>query len=157
MIRTFCIMNKMTFTAFHYLNLSIRCEELMSQRHPFSTVSWFRRFASRDKISHYFDRFICQRLYYDAEIAWMISRNQPSPWHFFLDRFMMVVRKNVLEYIITLVVVKNKVGWYYYYDFSIECWNCDIYFFHFIICYEKNQLSCIWTMNPKLVCMRYIF
>jgi hypothetical protein len=28
-----------------------------------------RRFASRDKISHYFDRFICQRLYYDAEIA----------------------------------------------------------------------------------------
>jgi hypothetical protein len=23
----------------------------------------------RDKISHYFDRFICQRLYYDAEIA----------------------------------------------------------------------------------------
>jgi hypothetical protein len=47
----------------------------MSQRHPFSTVSCFRRFASRDKISHYFDRFICQRLYYDAEIAWMISRN----------------------------------------------------------------------------------
>jgi hypothetical protein len=28
---------------------------------------------------------------------------------FFLDRFMMVVRKNVLEYIITFVVVKNKV------------------------------------------------
>ena len=28
MIRTFCIMNKMTFTAFHYLNLSIRWEEL---------------------------------------------------------------------------------------------------------------------------------
>jgi hypothetical protein len=28
MIRTFCIMKKMTFTAFHYLNLSIRCEEL---------------------------------------------------------------------------------------------------------------------------------
>jgi hypothetical protein len=47
----------------------------MSQRHPFSTVSCFRRFASRDKISHCFDRFICQRLYYDAEIAWMISRN----------------------------------------------------------------------------------
>jgi hypothetical protein len=42
---------------------------VMSQRHPFSTVSCFRRFASRDKISHYFDRFICQRLYYDAEIA----------------------------------------------------------------------------------------
>ena len=38
----------------------------MSQRHPFSTVSCFRRFDSRDKISHYFDRFICQRLYYDA-------------------------------------------------------------------------------------------
>jgi hypothetical protein len=30
----------------------------MSQRHPFSTVSCFRRFVSRDKISHYFDRFI---------------------------------------------------------------------------------------------------
>jgi hypothetical protein len=28
MIRMFCIMKKMTFTAFHYLNLSIRCEEL---------------------------------------------------------------------------------------------------------------------------------
>ena len=28
MIRTFCIMKKITFTAFHYLNLSIRCEEL---------------------------------------------------------------------------------------------------------------------------------
>ena len=27
----------------------------------------------------------------------------------FFYRFMMVVRKNVLEYIITLVVVKNKV------------------------------------------------
>ena len=27
----------------------------MSQRHPFSTVSCFRRFVSRDKISHYFD------------------------------------------------------------------------------------------------------
>ena len=47
----------------------------MSQSHPFSTVSRFRRFVSRDKISHYFDRFIYQRLYYDAEIAWMISRN----------------------------------------------------------------------------------
>ena len=32
-------------------------------------VTHFRRFVSRDKISHYFDRFICQRLYYDAEIA----------------------------------------------------------------------------------------
>jgi hypothetical protein len=40
----------------------------MSQRHPFSTVSCFRRFVSRDKFSHYFDRLICQRLYYDAEI-----------------------------------------------------------------------------------------
>jgi hypothetical protein len=28
MIRTFCIMKKMTFSAFHYLNLLIRCEEL---------------------------------------------------------------------------------------------------------------------------------
>ena len=28
MIRTFCIMKKMTFTTFHYLNLSIRSEEL---------------------------------------------------------------------------------------------------------------------------------
>jgi hypothetical protein len=28
MIRMFCIMKKMTFIAFHYLNLSIRCEEL---------------------------------------------------------------------------------------------------------------------------------
>ena len=41
----------------------------MSQRHPFSMVSCFRRFVSRDQISHYFDRLICQRLYYDAEIA----------------------------------------------------------------------------------------
>jgi hypothetical protein len=41
---------------------------VMSQRHPFSTVSCFRRFVSRDKISHYCDRFICQRLYYDAEM-----------------------------------------------------------------------------------------
>ena len=45
----------------------------MSQRHPFSMVSCFRRFVSRDKVSHYFDRFICQKLYYDAEIAWMIT------------------------------------------------------------------------------------
>jgi hypothetical protein len=43
----------------------------MSQRHPFSTVSYFRRIVSRDKISHYFDRFICQRLYYDAENTMM--------------------------------------------------------------------------------------
>ena len=28
MIRTFCIMKKMAFSAFHYLNLSIRYEEL---------------------------------------------------------------------------------------------------------------------------------
>ena len=28
MIRTFCIMKKMTFSAFHYLNLLIRCEKL---------------------------------------------------------------------------------------------------------------------------------
>jgi hypothetical protein len=34
---------------------------LMSQRHPFSMVSCFRRFVSRDQISHYFDRLICQR------------------------------------------------------------------------------------------------
>ena len=27
-MRTFCIMKKMTFSAFHYLTLSIRCEEL---------------------------------------------------------------------------------------------------------------------------------
>jgi hypothetical protein len=47
--------------------------QVMSQRHSFSTVSCFRRFVSRDKISHYFDRFICQRLYYDAEIAWIIE------------------------------------------------------------------------------------
>jgi hypothetical protein len=40
----------------------------MSQRDLFSTVSCFRWFVSRDKISHYFDRFICQRLYYDAEM-----------------------------------------------------------------------------------------
>ena len=35
--------------------------------------------------------------------------SQPAPWHFFFYRFVMVVRKNVLEYIIALVVVKNKV------------------------------------------------
>ena len=46
----------------------------MSQRHPFSTVSCFRRFVSRDKISHYFDRFICQRLYYDAD-WWKLDVN----------------------------------------------------------------------------------
>jgi hypothetical protein len=34
--------------------------------------------------------------------------SQPAPWHFF-DRFVMVARKNVLEYIIALVVAKNKV------------------------------------------------
>ena len=28
MIRTFCILKKMTFSAFHYLTLSARCEEL---------------------------------------------------------------------------------------------------------------------------------
>ena len=28
MIRTFCMMKKMTFSAFYYLILSIRCEEL---------------------------------------------------------------------------------------------------------------------------------
>ena len=28
MIRTFCILKKMTFSAFHYLSLSVRCEEL---------------------------------------------------------------------------------------------------------------------------------
>jgi hypothetical protein len=28
MIRTFCILKKMTFSAFHYLTLSVRCEEL---------------------------------------------------------------------------------------------------------------------------------
>ena len=42
---------------------------IISQRHPFSTVACCWRFASRDKISHYFDRLICHRLYYDAEIT----------------------------------------------------------------------------------------
>ena len=28
MVRTFCILKKMTFSAFHYLTLSVRCEEL---------------------------------------------------------------------------------------------------------------------------------
>ena len=28
MIRMFCILKKMTFSAFHYLTLSVRCEEL---------------------------------------------------------------------------------------------------------------------------------
>ena len=28
MIRTFCILKKMTFSVFHYLTLSVRCEEL---------------------------------------------------------------------------------------------------------------------------------
>jgi hypothetical protein len=37
------------------------------------------------------------------------KRRQPAPWHFFFHRYVMVVRKNVLEYIIALVVVKNKV------------------------------------------------
>ena len=37
------------------------------------------------------------------------SSLNPHLGNFFLDRFMMVVRKNVLEYIITLVAVKNKV------------------------------------------------
>jgi hypothetical protein len=35
---------------------------VMSQRHPFPTVSCFRRFVSRDKICHYLDRFICQTM-----------------------------------------------------------------------------------------------
>ena len=35
--------------------------------------------------------------------------SHPAPWHFFY-RFVMVVRTNVLEYIIAFVVVKNKVG-----------------------------------------------
>ena len=43
------------------------------------------------------------------QIFYVIKFSQPAPWHFFFYRFMMVVRKNVLEYIITLVVVKNKV------------------------------------------------
>jgi hypothetical protein len=70
---------KLTFSAFHYLT----CERIvMSQRQIFSTVSCFRRFVSHDKISHYFDRFICQKLYYDAEIAWMISKNLIWKCHF---------------------------------------------------------------------------
>jgi hypothetical protein len=40
---------------------------VMSQRHPFSTVSCFRRFVSHDKISHYFDRLICQRGPYSSQ------------------------------------------------------------------------------------------
>jgi len=28
MIRTLCILKKMTFSAFHYLTLSVRCEKL---------------------------------------------------------------------------------------------------------------------------------
>jgi hypothetical protein len=60
---------------FVFLMICIRI--VMSQLHPFSTVSCFRRFVSRDKISHYFDRLICQRLYYDAEIAWALIA--PSP------------------------------------------------------------------------------
>ena len=35
------------------------------------------------------------------QIFYVIKFSQPAPWHFFLYRFMMVVRKNVLEYIIT--------------------------------------------------------
>ena len=48
-----------------------------------------------------------QMLYFT--LSRTIKFSQPAPWHFFSYRFMMVVRKNVLEYIITLVVVKNKV------------------------------------------------
>jgi hypothetical protein len=35
--------------------------------------------------------------------------SQPTPWHFLLYRLVMVVRTNVLEYIIALFVAKNKV------------------------------------------------
>jgi hypothetical protein len=31
MIRTFCVLKKMAFSAFHYLTLSVRCEELDAQ------------------------------------------------------------------------------------------------------------------------------
>jgi hypothetical protein len=61
--------DKPTQQFFSYIMARTGERIVMSKRHPFSTVSCFRRFVSRDKITHYFDRFICQRLYYDAEFA----------------------------------------------------------------------------------------
>ena len=58
-------------------------------------------------ISHYQNSSNIQTAKPNA-LFYVIKFSQPTPWYFF-SRFMMVVRKNVLEYIITLVVVKNKV------------------------------------------------
>jgi hypothetical protein len=73
-INPHCILSQIyaLFIEFYYalfFFLFLFFKDMHYNTNPFSTVSCFRRFVSSDKISHYFDRFIRQRLYYDAEIA----------------------------------------------------------------------------------------
>jgi hypothetical protein len=88
----------------------------MSQRHPFSTVSCFRRFVSRDKISHYFDRFICQRLYYDAALF--------IKFYYALFFFFKDMHYNTM--IRTFCILKKMTfGAFHYLTLSVRCEELD--------------------------------
>ena len=96
----------------------------MFQRHPFSIVSCFRRFVSRDKISQYFDRFICQRLYYDAEIALndlkksdlkMSALNVRTTYHiyYFTFKLYFFVKASIIE---KIYLIQTNFGFIVCYD-----------------------------------------
>ena len=85
--------------------------------------------------------------------------SQPAPWHFFFYRFVMVVRKNVLEYIIALVVVKNKVRLKKCLNKKISnmtkfyCPNKSIYYFFKIntkisTTFRRSMLISFWINVP---------
>ena len=80
--------------------------------------------------------------------------SQPAPWHFFFYRFVMVVRKNVLEYIIALVVLKNKVRLkkclkkFQIWQSSIVQINLSITSLRLILKFRRSMLISFWIDVP---------
>jgi hypothetical protein len=90
----------------------------MSQRHPFSTVSCFQRFASRDKISHYFVRLIYQKLYYDVSKIYALLIE--FYYAFFLFLFFKDMHYNTM--IRTFCIMKKMTFIaFHYLNLSIRC------------------------------------
>ena len=69
-------------------------------------------------------------------------------WTFFFYRFVMVVRKNVLEYIIAWVVVKNKVRLKNSNMTKFYCPNTSIYYF-----FKVNTK--MWTSFRQSMLIRF--
>ena len=100
----------------------------MSQRHPFSTVSCFRRFVSRDKMNDLIILIavICQRLYYDHwncmnDLTWnhlkMSSLNIRTTYHIYYFTFKLYFF--IIHFFVTLNIQTN---------------------FGFIVCYDIDNV-----------------